>query len=195
VSGNSNVESNGGGFNLIGTNHIYTQYFPQGTAAGRKAYVGFASSGATDFSFGNEAGGKFLFLNNTQVNADLTVSGTIYQTSDAKFKKDIKTLQTGASTISSLRPVTYKWNDEGVKHGGDANKEQIGFIAQEVEKVLPDAVQTDKDGNKSVNYVQVVPVLTKAVQELKSENEQLKKQQEELKSRLDKIEALLNTKK
>jgi hypothetical protein len=51
---------------------------------------------------------------------------------------------------------------------------KVGFIAQEVEEVLPELVSTGKDGFKSVQYANIVPILVEAVKELKAENDKLK---------------------
>ena len=51
---------------------------------------------------------------------------------------------------------------------------QVGFIAQEVEKVLPEVVSTDSEGYKSVSYDKFSAVLVEAVKELKKENDELK---------------------
>lgn len=58
----------------------------------------------------------------------------------------------------------------------------MGFIAQEVERQVPDLVRTDAAGYKSVQYANVTAVLVEAVKELKKENE-------ELKSRIENLEA------
>ena len=116
---------------------------------------------------------------------DVFVSGTINHASDKRFKKDIKTLSSGAVTakLMELRPATYLYkNDENIRFSKGL---QYGFVAQEVEKVFPDLVNdveqpvfegTDEAGNpmpaegksikfKSVNYTGLIPVLTKALQE------------------------------
>jgi hypothetical protein len=70
-----------------------------------------------------------------------------------------------------------------------ADGRQIGFIAQEVEKILPELVTTDRDGYKSVAYANIVPVLVEAVKTLKQENDAVKRENAELKSRLDMLAA------
>lgn len=125
------------------------------------------------------------------VSGNIRTNAVIYN-SDARLKTDIKTITNATSTVNGLRSVTYHWNENGKKKGGD-DRLQYGFIAQEVEKVLPSLVNTDTQGYKSVNYVAVVPVLVKSIQEkdeeiksLKSELEQMKKDLEEIKTMLKK---------
>lgn len=105
----------------------------------------------------------------------LDVEGTVYATggagalSDIRHKKDIAALKDGAlNTVMNLRPVTFWW-----KHPTDNGMrgEQIGFIAQQVEKVLPSAVLTmnDAEKTKGLKYMEIIPVLTKAIQEQQKE--------------------------
>lgn len=101
----------------------------------------------------------------------LTVNGTAYATgaagalSDVRHKKDIEPLQDGAlERIMRLRPVSFFWKtpkDDGMKG------RQMGFIAQEVEKVLPTTVLTENNAEKTkgLKYNEITAVLTKAVQE------------------------------
>lgn len=62
--------------------------------------------------------------------------------------------------------MSYNWNALGKAHGGDIDKLQYGFIAQEVENILPAIVNTDNEGYKSIDYIKVIPFLTNALQEL-----------------------------
>ena len=78
--------------------------------------------------------------------------------SDIKLKKDITSLTSGLDEILKLNPVNFKW-----KKGGQRNN--IGLIAQEVEKVIPDAVSKHND-TKHISYNMLTSTLIKAVQEL-----------------------------
>ncbi|WP_162826965.1 tail fiber domain-containing protein [Pseudolabrys taiwanensis] len=110
----------------------------------------------------------------------LNVTGTAYATgaagalSDIRHKKDIHTLPEGElAKVMKLRPVSFLWKqpvDDGMKG------EQLGFIAQEVEQVLPSIVltQDDKDRTKGLKYTEIIPVLTRAIQELKADNDNLR---------------------
>lgn len=62
VSGTSRVTGNGGLFELVGTDHSYIEYFPDGISAGRKAYVGFGSSGNDTFTIANESSDADIFI-------------------------------------------------------------------------------------------------------------------------------------
>jgi hypothetical protein len=115
----------------------------------------------------------------------LTVSGIAYisstayatsfvPTSDRRLKDQISTLPSGAlDLVEQLRPVSFVW-----KHPKDdsMNGQQIGFIAQEVEKVVPSMVITrhDPEKTKGLKYNEIVAILTKAVQEQQAEIKQLR---------------------
>lgn len=135
---------------------------------------------------------KLDVTGNAKIAGNLEVTNSIKQTSDRKFKEKIQPLEKGISYISALNPVTYFWNEMGVERGGDKDIQQIGFIAQEMEQVLPGAVGTDKQGNKSINYIQIIPILTKAVQELKDENQMLREEIQKLKERITLVENIKN---
>ena len=124
-----------------------------------------ASDGNRKFEFTN--GGIFRSLG-TQV---LNYTGW----SDKRLKENIKNLNYGLDAIMKLRPVSYDWKKEV-----DADKtNSLGFIAQEVEKVIPELVTESKtifDDKKAkgVDYVKMVAVLTKAIQEQQKQIEELK---------------------
>ena len=110
-------------------------------------------------------------------------------TSDRRLKRDILPLNKyGLQQVMQLNPVTYIFKDDS------ANTPQVGFIAQEVKQIIPEVV-TGKEGDLSkgeslgIVYGNLVPVLTKAIQELKAENDTLKAQNADILKRLDALEA------
>ena len=90
-------------------------------------------------------------------------------TSDARFKTQVRPVAGALAGMLRLRGVRYQWNALGVRHGGEAGTEQIGLLAQELEKVYPELVRTDEQGYKSVNYAQLTPVLIEAIKELNAQ--------------------------
>jgi len=109
----------------------------------------------------------------------LTVNGTLnatsdiiaYSTSDERLKKDITTISDALEKVSSIRGVEYQWDTElqDIYKGED-----VGVLAQEIEKVLPTAVTDREDGYKAVKYEKIIPLLIEAIKELKAEIEILK---------------------
>ena len=97
---------------------------------------------------------------------DVTVSGTLTETSAAIYKENINPLASQLANVMALRPVEYDKKATG--------EHEIGLIAGEVEKVLPDFVQMKNGVADSLNYSRMVSVLVKAVQELIIELKELK---------------------
>ncbi|HLP42480.1 MAG TPA: tail fiber domain-containing protein, partial [Fibrobacteria bacterium] len=76
---------------------------------------------------------------------------------------NIETLAGGLDKVQALRGVRYEWRADEFPEKGFTHDPQIGFIAQEVEQVLPQVVATDANGYKAVDYSKVVPVLVEAI--------------------------------
>lgn len=87
-------------------------------------------------------------------------------TSDARLKSKRKTIESALSLIGSIEGQTYVLKGHSGRHAG--------IIAQDIERVLPEAVATGKDGFKSVDYNAVTALLVNAVKELKAEVEVLR---------------------
>ena len=98
--------------------------------------------------------------------------------------------------VEQLRGVTFDWKRDKFRDHEFAEGTQVGFIAQEVEEVLPQVVSTGSDGYKSVDYGRLTPVIVEAVKQIKCEKdeqiESLRTENAELKARLDRIESLIN---
>lgn len=96
---------------------------------------------------------------------NLTTIGDVAAFSDEKLKKNVKTIDNALNKVKQLRGVEYDRKD--------IDKRGLGFIAQEVEKVLPELV-SQHDDFKTVSYANVVSVLVEAIKELSNEIEILK---------------------
>lgn len=110
-------------------------------------------------------GGIIVFHDNTSYQ-DIHVKN-VYNNSDSRAKTDISDLGSTTDALLKLRPVSYRFIDSptAINRNQTLDKEH-GFIAQEVEKVLPEAVVTDAEGNKLINYITIIPMLTECIQEL-----------------------------
>lgn len=93
----------------------------------------------------------------------------VYNNSDARAKTDITDLSRTTNDVLKLRPVSYRFIDSPtqINHTQTLDRE-LGFIAQEVEKVLPEAVIADEDGGKLIDYISIIPMLTGCIKELHS---------------------------
>jgi len=107
---------------------------------------------------------KVTISNNGNISADNFTS-----TSSKRFKKNIKNFKNGLEIVDSLRPVSFAWKTKKLDN-------DFGFIAEEVEKILPNIVGKDKDGLvNGIDYSKLTVILVKAVKELSAEVEKLKK--------------------
>ena len=115
---------------------------------------------------GNDGGSTItaLTLDMSEAGA-ATFNNNVTAFSDERLKDNIETLTDGLDKVEQLRGVTYT-RDE---------KESIGVIAQEVEKILPEIVLTadDEMGTKSVDYSRITAVLIEAVKELSAKVKEL----------------------
>lgn len=102
-----------------------------------------------------------------------------FTSSDARLKENVTKIDNALLKVTEIRGVTFDWNDEYMSQQPDDDyfkrKHDVGVIAQEIEKVLPEAVATRDDGIKAVKYEKIIPLLIEAIKELKTEIEELKK--------------------
>lgn len=116
------------------------------------------------------------------VNGSVAGTSAYNNLSDARLKKDVTTIENGLTQVMALRPVTFNWNKSVNPQLTLDDKNHLGFIAQEVEAVVPQVVSTASDEmkTKSIAYSDLVPVLTKAIQEQQATIEAQQKQIDEL---------------
>lgn len=135
----------------------------------------------------DEDSGDTLYVNyggeyagGTYITGNVYGSAFLYY-SDAKLKENVRPFQGGLSKVLALAPVMFDWK-AAILDTAKAGTRDIGLIAQDVEKVVPEIVYEDSNGLKSVDYIKLVPILAKAIQEQQREIGQLK-------DRLDALEA------
>ena len=112
--------------------------------------------------------GSILFLRG---DGRLWIAETLDENSDENMKENISYISTALSIVNDLKPATFDRKEE---YGG--SKDHAGFIAQDVEDVLPHAVSegVPETGNmKALHYNHFIPYLTKAIQELSAKNDAL----------------------
>ena len=98
--------------------------------------------------------GSGTFANNLNITSDGTLTTA---TSDEKYKYNILPISYGLNTILQLKPVNFQW----IK--GEEN--DLGFIAQDVGEIIPEAVNTNWNSDLLIRYESIIPILTKAIQE------------------------------
>ncbi|WP_417592849.1 tail fiber domain-containing protein [Owenweeksia hongkongensis] len=109
------------------------------------------------------------------VNGSVHIVGSTYNTSDFRYKKDVRTIgESSLDLIASLRGVKYSYRTEEFPNHNFTKGETYGVIAQEIEEVMPELVITDDNGYKAVNYQGIIPVLIEAIKEQQAEIEDLR---------------------
>lgn len=116
---------------------------------------------------------------NLTVTNNVTANAFFYN-SDRELKTNIRPIENGADIISNLEPVYFDWKKD--------NTHSIGFIAQDVQKQVPEAVTETPDGTLAVDYAKLVAPLMAAVKEQQAEIAALKEQIEDLSERLEHAE-------
>lgn len=128
------------------------------------------------------------FYGQTKVNGDFYAT-TVTTTSDARLKTNIAGIDTkNLHKIQALRPIQFTWQQVEDMHDTDTatvkrmyfpedieyDRTHYGFLAQDVQKLFPELVHEDGDGYLSVTYMELIPLLVQAIQDLSAEVEELK---------------------
>ena len=116
----------------------------------------------------------------------VTVTGDLNSTSDIRYKKNIEPIDNALEKVQSLNGVTFDWDNDAFEETEDTKKPEFteratGVIAQDVEKVLPEAVRENEDGFKNVAYGNMVGLLIEAIKEQQTQIDELKAEVAELK--------------
>jgi hypothetical protein len=123
---------------------------------------------ATSFGVGTAASG-------TTGEIRATNNVTAYYSSDERLKDNVQVITNALAKVLQIRGVEFDWNNLSEPEDGYfVRKHDIGVIAQEIEKVLPEVVATREDGIKAVKYDRIIPLLIEAIKELKAEIDALK---------------------
>lgn len=118
-------------------------------------------NGASDFIYsGSKVGINTTVAGltyNLEVSGSIRASAAVLSNSDVRLKDNIYPIDNALSRVSQIEGVYFDW-----KTGGDR---QVGVIAQQVEKVLPEVVSEDNNSYLSVDYSKIVPLLIEAINE------------------------------
>lgn len=85
--------------------------------------------------------------------------------SSLKFKRNVKVIDNSLSKILQLTGREYSWRTDEYESKNFNTKKELGFIAEEVEKIIPELVSVDNDGDKNLDYLGMIPLLLEAVKE------------------------------
>jgi hypothetical protein len=146
-------------------------------------FVNFGSANEFLLYQGGGAGTNITTKIDTSGNATFKGDVVAYGSpSDIRLKENIKPIESALDKVSKLQGVTFDWKEKAKdldKEGNPINLQQwkhdVGFIAQDVQKVIPELVRENEDGMLSMRHQGIAPILLEAIKELKAEIEELKK--------------------
>ena len=183
---NTGVTSNvaGTGISVSGATGAVTITNSGVTSAVAGTGVGVSgATGAVTFSIGQAVAtssnvqfnslGIGMAASATAGRIDATNDVVAFSSSDIRFKENIVPIENALDKISKISGNTYDWKAENkVEHGYEGN--DVGVIAQEIEAVLPQLVQTRENGFKAVKYDKLVALLIEGIKEQQSQIEKLR---------------------
>ncbi|HLP22146.1 MAG TPA: tail fiber domain-containing protein, partial [Chitinophagales bacterium] len=100
-----------------------------------------------------------------QSNGNVCSYGAFVSCSDERFKKDVKPIESALQKLAKLDGVTYSWNTAKFPERFINTNTQSGFMAQQVEQVIPELVSTDTEGYKAIDYPKLSPYIVEAIKE------------------------------
>ncbi|MFT7606253.1 MAG: hypothetical protein ACI8VT_003853 [Saprospiraceae bacterium] len=162
------------------------------TAMGRNT----VASGSQSTAMGN----NIEAANISELNNSGNVRGISFiSTSDARYKKGIKDLTNGLDKVLQLQGVTYQYKDEFERFEAEKGKDQIGFIAQDVQKVLPELVSGEgtEENYLGIKYANLTVVLVEAIKGqqvmITGRGDKINELEEKLDLLSQKVDLLLNS--
>ena len=172
---NSNVTSVSGNAGSV-TNGVYTNTTQ--TISGAKTFSNTTTfSGAISQSnttqSTNKSSGSYKTLGGVGIAKTLNVGEDVvaYASSDERYKDNLQAITNPIDKVKSLTGYTFTWNDKHEQFNGN---DDIGVVAQEVEKVFPEIVDTRDNGYKAVKYEKMVAVLIEAIKDQQKQIDELK---------------------
>lgn len=136
-------------------------------------YMFFGTTNANRLQI-TSAGAMGLGIAPTNTSGRFEASNDIvaYSSSDKNWKKNIKNIDSPLEKLSQINGVEFDWIEDEPVHGNKGH--DIGVIAQEIEQVLPEIVQTRESGMKAVQYDKIIPLLVECIKDQQKQIEELK---------------------
>jgi len=123
-----------------------------------------------------DASGESSFDGDVTIDGELNVTGDViaYASSDERLKENITPIENATDKVKQIGGYTFDWKSD-IENITSRSGNDIGLIAQEVEKVVPQVVTTRTNGYKGVDYQKLVALLIESNKELASRIEELEK--------------------
>ena len=157
-----------------------TTILPTGTISGSsQVTLSSTTGGGTSANVQFNSLGIGMAASATAGRIDATNDIVAYSSSDIRFKENITPIENAIDKINQIGGYTYDWKEENkIEHGYDGN--DVGVIAQEIEAVLPQLVQTRESGYKAVKYDKLVALLIEGIKEQQYQIDELRNKIEKL---------------
>ncbi len=123
------------------------------------------------------------------VNGSIWANGTTYA-SDERFKQNITAIQSPLQKLLQINGVEYEMKTGSFPKNNFQQKRQIGLLAQNVEKIIPEAVN-EMEGYKGVDYAKLVPLLVESIKEQQKQIVNYQEKIESIQTQLDELKKLL----
>jgi trimeric autotransporter adhesin len=178
----SNGGANNGLFQLDGDGNMVFRTIQGGMYFDNFGYGSIKFRIRTDSNRHTQDSAYMDFANNGNLTISGSAAATSYLTSsDIRLKQNIKPIKDAVAIINQLKPISYEKKQNIGSNNYSINEN--GFIAQELQKVLPNLVHASDSPEKilSINYTGIIPILAKGIQEQQSEIEILKAEIKKLK--------------
>jgi hypothetical protein len=179
ASGRGNITINGSSQSILtlGAGGVWKSYlWCDGTNTDLSAagYLVFGTNGGTERLRITTGGAMGLGVNPTNTAGRFEASNDIvaYSTSDKRWKNNIVKIDSPLEKISQISGVEFDWIEDEPFHGNKGH--DVGVIAQEIELVIPEAVQTRESGMKAVQYDKIIPLLIESIKEQQKQIDELK---------------------
>lgn len=164
-------------------------FFNEGPATGGTYFLGQGIHRLSIMNDGRIGIGTITPTTTLDVVGDIQCVNLI-QTSSAAFKDEITPLSAGLEELMKLEPVSYVWNDKAPEQARGTH--DLGFIAEDVAKILPDAVGRDASGKVvGIDYSRITVLAVKAIKDQQARHEADQAKIQSLLERLEKLEAAL----
>lgn len=148
-------------------------HFTNGSGATLYSSITVNSSGFFNYSGAVGASSLSAGTGNAAPDGEIRATGNIiaYTSSDARLKTDVGRISNALDKVLAIGGYNFTWTDDAMKsRGGEdgyfVRSKDVGVIAQEIEKVVPEAVVERADGHLAVRYELLVPLLIEAIKEL-----------------------------
>ncbi|MGD1844715.1 MAG: tail fiber domain-containing protein [Salibacteraceae bacterium] len=116
----------------------------------------------------------------------------VWAGSDARYKKNVEPIANALSTLQQIDGLTYEFRNEEFANRNFTDGRSYGFIAQDLQKVMPELVKSDEDGYLGINYSLMTPLLVEAVKEQQTIIDEQARKIDDLETALTAMEARLS---